>query len=284
MKVLAVIRCGDKSLHPNWVNQNSNFDVVLSYFGDSIKYNLSHIKHVHYFKGSKWEGLYNFFEKNTSLWKKYDYIWLPDDDLDTNTTTLNQYFLLNHKYKFSLSQPALTTNSYYSHPMLLQVSNFIYRNTNFVEVMAPCFSKDAFEKCWETFAENKSGWGLDSLWPKILQGENIGVIDQYPIHHTRPVGIAGNGTGDSSVSPLAEAKLVFKKYNITLLNGCFSGLKVNEVFINSKEKLLEEIVIGSPSIRLKSIYDFNKLYDEIMNPTKKLYTSRPRWKKILGVK
>ena len=284
MKVLVVLRCGDKSLHPNWVNQHSNFDVILSYFGDSIKYDLSHIKHVHYFKGSKWEGLFDFFKKNISLWKGYDYIWLPDDDLDTNATNLNEYFLINHKYKFALSQPALTTNSYFTHPMLLQVSSFIYRNTNFVEVMAPCFSKDAFQKCWETFSENKSGWGLDTLWPEILKGENIGVIDQYPIHHTRPVGIAGNGTGDSNISPIEEVKLVFKKYKLSLLNGCFSGLTTKNVFINNKVKLLEEVVVGSPSFRLESLYEFNRLYDEVINPTKKLNMPRPRWKKILGVK
>lgn len=74
MKVLVVLRCGDKSLHPNWVTKESNFDVVLSYFGDSIQYDLSHIKYVHYFKGSKWEGLYDFFKNNHSIWKYYDYI------------------------------------------------------------------------------------------------------------------------------------------------------------------------------------------------------------------
>ncbi len=284
MKVLVVLRCGDKSLHPNWVTKESNFDVVLSYFGDSIQYDLSHIEYVHYFKGSKWEGLYDFFKNNYSIWKDYDYIWLPDDDLDTTAKNLNEYFLVNHKYKFALSQPALTVNSYFSHPILLKVSNFIYRNTNFVEVMAPCFSKDAFEKCWKTFSENKSGWGLDALWPKILKGMNIGVIDLYPIHHTRPVGIAGNGTGDKSISPHQEAKALMKKYNISMYNGCLSGLNKNQKNVNNKIKLLEEIVIGSPHIRLESIDEFNRLYDEIMNPNKKLYISRPRWKKILGVK
>lgn len=52
--VLVVLRCGDKSLHPNWVNVNANFDVVLSYFGDNITYDLIHIKYVHHFKGLKW--------------------------------------------------------------------------------------------------------------------------------------------------------------------------------------------------------------------------------------
>ncbi len=164
MRILVVLRCGDQSLHPNWVNEHSNFDVVLSYFGDNLKYDLSHIKHVHYFKGSKWEGLYDFFKNHKQMWESYDYIWLPDDDLDTSSSNLNNFFSLVNQYKFDLSQPALTKNSYYSFPFLLQVSNFTYRKTNYVEVMAPCFSQEAFQKCWGTFSENKSGWGMDVLW------------------------------------------------------------------------------------------------------------------------
>jgi hypothetical protein len=56
-----------------------------------------------------------------------------------------------------LAQPALTKNSYFSHPLLLQVSNFIYRETNFVEVMAPCFSKIAFENVGEHFQRINQG-------------------------------------------------------------------------------------------------------------------------------
>lgn len=284
MKVLVVIRCGDNSLHPNWVNEDSSFDVVLSYFGNDIKYDLNKIKYVHYFKGSKWEGLYDFFESNYSLWKDYDYIWLPDDDLDTTAQNLNEYFKLNAKFRFTLSQPALTTNSYYSYPFLLRVSNFIFRETNFVEVMAPCFSQEAFKICWKTFKENKSGWGLDSLWPHLLKNKKIAIIDQFPIHHTRPVGIAGNGTGDLTISPNKEAEALLKKYKIFTFNGCFSGLTLDQKIVNNKIELLQHIVIGSVPSRFSSIDKFNRLYDEVMHPTKKIYTKRPRWKKILGVK
>lgn len=35
MKNLVVLRCGDTSLHQEWVNEKSQFDVVLSYYGDN---------------------------------------------------------------------------------------------------------------------------------------------------------------------------------------------------------------------------------------------------------
>ena len=216
MKTLVVVRCGDQSLHSEWVNELSNFDVVLSYFGNDLPYNLDHIKFVHHFKGSKWQGLYDFFLNYPDIWEEYDYIWVPDDDLSTTAENLNLFFNLCQKYQFILAQPALTKNSYFSHPLLLQVSNFIYRETNFVEVMAPCFSKSAFDKCWKTFSENKSGWGLDALWPIILENKGvIGIIDETPIFHTRPVGIAGHGLGDNKDSPYTEEKKLLKKYKIS---------------------------------------------------------------------
>lgn len=284
MKTLVVVRCGDQSLHSEWVNELSNFDVVLSYFGNDLPYNLDHIKFVHHFKGSKWQGLYDFFLNYPDIWEEYDYIWVPDDDLSTTAENLNLFFNLCQKYQFILAQPALTKNSYFSHPLLLQVSNFIYRETNFVEVMAPCFSKSAFDKCWKTFSENKSGWGLDALWPIILENKGvIGIIDETPIFHTRPVGIAGHGLGDNKDSPYMEEKKLLKKYKISIKNGCFSGLLKNGNILTDKEIIFNEVVKGVSPIRLKDVMAFNRLYNEIFHPNYSIYI-RPRWKKILGVK
>lgn len=217
-KFLAVIRCGDNSLHKNWVNDNAQFDVILSYFGEDIPYSLDNIKYVHHFKGSKWEGLYDLFYSHPELWADYDYIWLPDDDLDSTVENINLFFELMQKYQFDLCQPALTNNSYYSYKDLLQEPDLIYRETNFVEVMAPCFSKKIISKAYQTFNENKSGWGLDFYWPILFKEENIkvGVIDSTPIHHTRPVGIAGHGSSDKTLSPLNELHQLLDKYSLEI--------------------------------------------------------------------
>jgi hypothetical protein len=64
------------------------------------------------------------------------------------------------------------------------------RFTNFVEIMCPCFSRHALELCRPYFRENRSGWGLDFLFPKLLGFPNrsIGIVDAATIIHTRPVG------------------------------------------------------------------------------------------------
>ncbi len=250
-KALVVIRCGDASLHPEYVNQHADFDVVLSYFGNDLPYDLTHIQYVHYCKGSKWEGLNAFFQANPSIWQAYDYIWLPDDDLSSDVANINQFLQIAAQERFDLAQPGLTHNSYWSFLITRQVKGLRYRVSNFVEVMAPLFSRSAFAVCVDTFAENKSGFGLDFLWRTLLKGRKIGIIDQTPVFHTRPVGSAGNGMGAQKaghvVTPRDERKALFKKYRIFAKNKkCTSAVTEDGVRVDDARQLRALITQGLP--------------------------------------
>lgn len=250
-KALVVIRCGDASLHPEYVNQHADFDVVLSYFGNDLPYDLTHIQYVHYCKGSKWEGLSAFFQANPSIWQAYDYIWLPDDDLSSDVANINQFLQIAAQERFDLAQPGLTHNSYWSFLITRQVKGLRYRVSNFVEVMAPLFSRSAFAVCVDTFAENKSGFGLDFLWRTLLKGRKIGIIDQTPVFHTRPVGSAGNGMGAQKaghvVTPRDERKALFKKYRIFAKNKkCTSAVTEGGVRVDDARQLRALITQGLP--------------------------------------
>ena len=250
-KALVVLRCGDASLHPEYVNQYADFDVVLSYFGNDLPYDLTHIQYVHYCKGSKWEGLNAFFQANPSIWQAYDYIWLPDDDLSSDVANINQFLQIAAQERFDLAQPGLTHNSYWSFLITRQVKGLRYRVSNFVEVMAPLFSRSAFAVCVDTFAENKSGFGLDFLWRTLLKGRKIGIIDQTPVFHTRPVGSAGNGMGAQKaghvVTPRDERKALFKKYRIFAKNKkCTSAVTEGGVRVDDVRQLRALITQGLP--------------------------------------
>lgn len=250
-KALVVIRCGDASLHPQYVNQYADFDVVLSYFGNDIQYDLRHIQYVHYCKGSKWEGLNAFFQANPSIWQAYDYIWLPDDDLSSDVDTINLFLQIAREEQFDLAQPALTHNSYWSFFITRQVKGLRYRLTNFVEVMAPLFRRDALVQCVGTFAENKSGFGLDFLWRTLLKHRKIGIIDQTPVLHTRPVGSAGNGMGaqgkGQGLTPRDERKALFKKYSMFAKNKkCTEAVTESGERVESASRLRNLIAEGLP--------------------------------------
>ncbi|MGF6296741.1 MULTISPECIES: hypothetical protein [Paraburkholderia] len=81
--------------------------------------------------------------RNAELVLQYRYIWLPDDDILTDVQTLIEFFDYIERENFALAQPSLDQRSYFSHATTLQNRAFEFRETNFVEVMVPCFSSNA---------------------------------------------------------------------------------------------------------------------------------------------
>ena len=69
-------------------------------------------------------------------------------------------------------------------------ASFHARRTGFVEIMVPGFSRPALQQLLPTLDESETGWGwgLDSLWPKLLGYRDLGIIDGVPVLHTRAVG------------------------------------------------------------------------------------------------
>ena len=188
---LVIVRAGDQSLHPQWTSTPAtrDWDLVVSYFDDDPHrfHGAAEIRVDD--KGLKWQGLHALLTRG-DFWRRYDYIWLPDDDLATDQATISAFFADVAQLKLALAQPALSWTSHYSHPVTIRHPSFRARWTNFVEIMAPCFERGFLETCLPTFGETMSGWGLDWLWPHLPPAgpRRIAVIDAVAITHTRPVG------------------------------------------------------------------------------------------------
>ncbi|WP_240464803.1 DUF707 domain-containing protein [Paraferrimonas sp. SM1919] len=186
---LIIARVGDSSLHGQWLQgANPLFDLYLSYYGDTQQRYQQDCQFYEQQKGGKWPILAEIIERDWDVISQYDAVWLPDDDLMADAATINRMFSLFYGLGLQLGQPALTMNSYYSHPSLLQRPQSLVRMTNFVEVMAPVFSASALAQLKHTFSQSKSGWGLDNLWPHLLNNQGIGILDATAVVHTRPVG------------------------------------------------------------------------------------------------
>ena len=129
---------------------------------------------------------------------------IMDDDLEMSPKDIELFFIINKKYNFDLSQPALTKDSYRTYIGTVQLNDTIYHKTNTVEIMAPCFSRRFLNITIDDLKASKYGygWGLENLWDKkynagygnSIFGGQIGIIDATPMKHTRPVG--GHGTWD----------------------------------------------------------------------------------------
>ena len=251
-KNLVVVRAGNASLHPEWLIGERDFDLVVSYYGDDPHQYRTEGVPRHDQKGSKWQGLYTLLTSDALDWRHYEYIWLPDDDLRTTAANLNGIFRVSLEQKVRLSQPASDWDSHISHLITAQHRGLLWRRTNFVEVMAPCFRRDFLEQVLPTFRENVSGWGLDFLWPHLLGGsEYFGalIIDSHPITHTRPVGSAGHGTGtQQGPTPQQEMEALLAKWGVhhrlcLTAMGCAEDGRVMDL-VKSREALLGFMFMG----------------------------------------
>ncbi len=132
--------------------------------------------------GYKWRNI----NRLMSL-EDWDYVWFPDDDNDISPRDVERLFELAHKHDFQLCQPSMSADSTeIGWDVCRHVPGSEARPTNFVEVMCPLFSREALEACRPTFDVNYSGWGLDFVWPKLLDYKRIGVVDAVQVRHTEP--------------------------------------------------------------------------------------------------
>ncbi|HEX4523298.1 MAG TPA: DUF707 domain-containing protein [Casimicrobiaceae bacterium] len=217
-RFLVIVRAGDRSLHPGWTSSldTRDWDLVVSYFGDDPhRYRDSGGVRIDD-KGPKWPGLNTLLSRD-DLWRDYDYIWLPDDDLAATQAAVSTLFAVTAFRDLALSQPALSWLSFYSHPVTIRRPSFRLRLTDFVENMAPCFRRDTLETCLPTMGQNLSGWGLGSVWPRLLGdgSSRIAIIDDVTVTHTRPVG-GPNYTmlRAAGISPQAEMDALLSTYGI----------------------------------------------------------------------
>jgi hypothetical protein len=180
-----IISCvGDNSLHKNWINKKS-YDLFLINYGSK-----NYSKDCKFYKekkGFKYNLIYEEITKN-NIFEKYDYVWIPDDDIYMSTNEIELLFEIAQKYDLWICQPSII--GWYGLKITLNNIDTKIRFTNYVEIMCPCFNSYALKKCLETFQENKSGWGIDHLW-NIKLGQptdKIAIIDEVTAIHTRPVG------------------------------------------------------------------------------------------------
>ncbi|MDR7079842.1 hypothetical protein J2Y03_004900 [Neobacillus niacini] len=216
IKNLVFVRASDKSLHKEWIEPKNakTFELYIEYYGEHPKrYREDADYYSHNQTGTKFPRFFDIISQNQSLLNDFDAVWIVDDDISISADTISSMFELFHLHHLWLAQPALTKHSNLSFPTLFQDPQYTLRYTNFIEAMAPIFSKSALQKCWRTFEKSTSGWGLDFVWPKLLEypSDRIAVIDATPISHTR---VSGDLYSSINVNPFDEMNHVCEIYAV----------------------------------------------------------------------
>ncbi len=187
-KCCVISAVGKESLHNNWIDKKYNFDLHLIVYDNSYEKHARDTPYITQGQGKKFKLIYNYLILNKALIEKYDYFYIPDDDINIDSKNIKKLFGYMNEYKLAIAQPAIF-NSYLTFKHTKRQIGKYLRYTNFVEIMQPCFSRKALKEVLFTFNENKSGWGIDFHWGKIVDYRkyNMAIIDDIKSIHTRPV-------------------------------------------------------------------------------------------------
>lgn len=214
MRNLVIIRGGPNSLHNYWVGKSKkcNFDVFVCPYQDlteTVRKEGLNVGKV--IAGPKWIGLRTLLNEWND-WKFYEYVMLADDDLLMSEHHIEKFFENCRQFDAKIAQPSLATYSPASHLITFQNDSFVCRQTTFVEIMAPTFKSDVLKEFLWTLniTESGWGWGLDHLWPKLLDYQGVYISDNTPMVHTLPVGRARDANLLAKV--ISEMRDIHAKY------------------------------------------------------------------------
>lgn len=179
------VAAGEGSLHRQLLKGNANFDLHLLIYDGSYSKFCNDTDFIACDAGYKMDMTYRYLHRHPDLLNKYEYFFLMDDDIEMSTEEVNKLFGIMKQYHLRIAQPALVM-SYYTYEHTLHNPFCILRYTNFVEMMIPCFSKEALIKVLPTFEEKICFKGIEYHWAKMV-GNGIAIIDIVKVVHTRPV-------------------------------------------------------------------------------------------------
>lgn len=221
---LVCVRLGRSSAFRHWFQPDAprNWDLMLSYYAPPDEDALfSAAETVSAGGVSKFPAIADLHSADPGLFARYRFIWFLDDDIEVAFADVDRLFEQMSGFGLSLAQPALSSDSYVNWPLTKVDPECQVRYTDFVEVMMPVFSQQAFQRCVGSFATSISGWGLDFVWPKLLgySRKSLGIIDTVVARHTKKIDVTGgpfyqhlHGMG---IEPWQEMAEVMKKFGVS---------------------------------------------------------------------
>lgn len=223
MKHLLLTTVGkNDAWYKHWFEGGRNFDVGLVCYEPTLEG--VKVKSEFFFwhlPDFKYPALYQIIYNNPWILETYDYVFMPDDDVLMTTDQINQLFDWSAHAFVHLGQPSIAAKNY-TWPITLQQKDCSHRWVKMVEIMCPIFSNFALNRCWKTFNESSSGWGLDAVWAKILNYNKIAVCDTVCASHEKALDEGGGRLYEKLrkekgiTDPRQEMQALLKSYNAVL--------------------------------------------------------------------
>ena len=198
--VISVV--GRNSCHPEWImgKKERNFDLHLLVYDMSYGLFYNDADYMSYKQGEKWELIYDYLMDNPKFLSNYEYFFFPDEDLKCDVYDIEHVFACMEEENIQIAQPSLR-NSYSLSTHVLRHPNSKLRYTNYVEPMAPCFSRNALNAILPTFNSGE----IDCFhWAEMIHENktDMAIIDEVGIQRCRPMPLhypipINNGTNEN---------------------------------------------------------------------------------------
>lgn len=168
-------------------------------------------------KGFKWQLALRHLHPDSVA--DYDFLFFWDDDLGVNAFDPLRFARIMRANRLEMAQPAIQSLHGLSHeitrhrpcpppwrdPDGMTTHPVVGRLTNFVEIMAPVFTRGAWREFYSYLdPANRSGWGYDY----IPLGRK-GIVDAMPVVHTRAVQ-SNNGDSQAEIQRFLDSQGLFR--------------------------------------------------------------------------
>uniref|UniRef100_UPI003F9EA1D4 DUF707 domain-containing protein n=1 Tax=Rhodoblastus sp. TaxID=1962975 RepID=UPI003F9EA1D4 len=181
--------------HPPQLHDASrNYDLLLNYYAPP-KEPPAPAEYVVVQSGTKVTAIDKLLAERPEILTQYDYVLFLDDDIGLSAQDIDRLFSVMRDEKLDLAQPSLTPDSYGSFPALYRKKDSPgFRRVNYVEIMAPAFSRRALIANKDSFSRSISGFSVDALigaQTTRLFGPTTAVVDSVAAEHKRRIDLDG---------------------------------------------------------------------------------------------
>lgn len=173
----------DNNDHWRWYHEDRDYEVTVASYNDYY-HEPNTYDSLHKIKGQKWSIIKNLLK--TSDYTKYEYVGFLDDDLLITRHSINKSLHLASGLDAKIFQLSVEKDSDCYYRILLQNSNLVFSETNFVELMAPFIHTSLLptvQKFWDKY-DIDTGWGFDAALCHIV-GEKALVIHNHCMIHPK---------------------------------------------------------------------------------------------------
>jgi hypothetical protein len=215
---LVIAAVGDESVHATWITggKRRSYDVALVYFGKTPGRFAADAEYYVERTGIKYRLIYGLVQRElAAVLPRYEYIWLPDDDIAATPELINRLFQIASQFDLAVCQPAIAAGDV-TYQSLRADARFLLRYPQFVEMMCPLFSQTALKRALPLFIANQSGWGIDLVWSSWFAEHEMAVIDAAAMIHTRPLKTGGvhRRLAQLGIDPMDELRRLAAQHHV----------------------------------------------------------------------